>query len=92
MPCKELAKIDELYRARYGMSMVENQEMVQEEGMDVFLRSQAEKYRCPSCGDVISVHDGKCYACGYKADKPKGANPKKQWVPNRKVRARRKLA
>ena len=84
MPCKQLAKLDELYRARYGMSMVENQKMMQQKGIDEFLRSQAEKYRCPGCGDVVSVHDGKCYACGYQADKPKGSNPKLRWIPNRK--------
>lgn len=84
MPCKQLAKIDEHYRARYGMNMVENQLMIKEKGMDAFLTSQAEKYRCPSCGDLISVHDGKCYACGYQGEKPKGSNPKKRWVPNQK--------
>jgi rubrerythrin len=92
MPCKELTKIDELYRVRYGMSMVENQKMMKEKGMEEFLKSQSEKYRCPSCGDIVSVHDGKCYACGYQAEKPKGSNPEKRWVPNRKVGARRKVA
>jgi rubrerythrin len=66
------------------MSMVENQKMIREKGMAAFLRSQAEKYCCPSCGDVVSVHDGKCYACGYQAAKLKGSNPKHRWVPNRK--------
>ena len=84
MPCKELAKIDDYYSARYGMSMVENLKLIRERSMDEFLKSQAEKYRCPSCSDIISVHDGKCYACGYQADKPKGSNPKRRWVPNRK--------
>jgi hypothetical protein len=88
MPCKQLAKLDAYYRARYGMSMVENQKMMQEKGMIEFLKSQAEKYRCPSCDDIISVHDGKCYACGYQADKPKGSNPKRRWVPNRKSNSR----
>jgi rubrerythrin len=92
MPCKELAKLDELYSARYGMSMIENQKMIREKGIDEFLESQAEKYRCPSCGDVISVHDGRCYACGYQADKPKDSNSKRRWVPNRKVSVRRKIA
>jgi rubrerythrin len=84
MPCKQLSKLDELYRARYGMSMIENLKMIRDKGMDEFLKSQAEKYRCASCGDIISVHDGKCYACGYQAEKPKGFNPKLRWVPNRK--------
>jgi len=84
MPCKELAKLDALYKSRYCMSMVENQKTIQEKGMDAFLKSQAEKYRCSNCGDVISVHDRKCYACGFQAEKPKGSNPKHRWVPNRK--------
>jgi hypothetical protein len=86
MPCMKLAKLDELYRARYGMSMVENQKVMREEGMDVFLKGQAEKYVCPSCGDVVSVHDGKCYACGFQAEKPKGSNPRLRWVPNPKLK------
>jgi hypothetical protein len=83
MPCKQLAKLDEHYKAHYGMSMVENQKMIQEKCMDEFLKSQSEKYRCPGCGDIISVHDGKCYACGYQAEKLKVSNPKRRWVPNR---------
>jgi len=83
MPCKRLSKLDEYYRARYGMSMIENLKMMRERGIDEFLASQAKRYRCPGCGDVISVHDGKCYACGYQADKPRGSSPKR-WVPNQK--------
>ena len=84
MPCKELAKIDSYYIARYGMSMVKNLNVIREEGMDAFLKEQVEKYRCPNCGDVVSVHDGKCYACSYQTEKPKGSDPKWRWVPNRK--------
>jgi len=89
MPCKKLAKIDENYSVRYGMSMVENQKMIQEKGMDEFLKSQAEKYRCPSCGDVVSVHDSKCYVCGYQGEKPVKKVGNSRWdkarrVPNQK--------
>ena len=84
MPCQQLAKLDNYYSAHYGMSMVENQKMMKQEGMHNFLKSQSEKYLCPKCGDIVSVHDGKCYACNYKADKPKGSNPKQRWVPNAK--------
>ena len=65
MPCAHLARLDNRYRERYGMSMVENQKTLKEKGMDEFLRLQAERYTCPDCGDVVSVHDGKCYGCGY---------------------------
>ncbi len=66
MPCKNLNHLDTRYREHYGMSMVENQKTLKTEGMDQFLEQQAEKYRCPSCGDVVCVHDGKCYGCGYR--------------------------
>jgi hypothetical protein len=47
--------------------MVENLKEMKTKGKDEFLKSQTEKYRCPSCGGVIFVHDGKCYSCGYIA-------------------------
>lgn len=66
MPCENLAHLDKRYRERYGMSMVENLKVLKEIGMDEFLKSQTEKYRCPDCGDAICVHDSKCYSCGFK--------------------------
>ena len=65
MPCKNLAHLDARYRERYSMSMVENLKTMKNQGMDGFLKSQEEKYRCPNCGDVVCVHDGKCYSCGH---------------------------
>lgn len=67
MPCKNLAHLDKRYRERYGMSMVENQKTLKTKGMEEFLKSQTEKYRCPTCGDVVSVHGNKCYSCDFKA-------------------------
>jgi len=69
IPCEKLAHLDKRYRERYGMSMVENLKMLKAKGMDEFLASQTEKHRCPSCGDVVCVHDGKCYSCGYNKTK-----------------------
>jgi hypothetical protein len=66
MPCEKLAHLDKRYRTRYGMSMVENLKELKAVGMNQFLKNQQTKYRCPSCGDVVSVHDGKCYSCGYE--------------------------
>lgn len=45
------------------MSMVENLREIKEKGMKKFLENQEEKYAYPECGDVVSVHDGKCYTC-----------------------------
>jgi hypothetical protein len=66
MPCEKLAHLDKRYRLRYGMSMVENLKELKAKGMDEFLKNQQEKYRCPKCGGVVSVHDGKCYSCVYQ--------------------------
>jgi predicted RNA-binding Zn-ribbon protein involved in translation (DUF1610 family) len=46
------------------MSMVENLQAINDKGLNGFLAEQAEKHQCPSCGGVVSVHDGKCYSCG----------------------------
>ena len=64
-PCDRLKTLDKRYRTRYGMSMVGNLKEIKKEGMKKFLEKQEEKYGCPECGDVISIHDGKCYNCGF---------------------------
>jgi hypothetical protein len=69
MPCEKLAHLDKRYRTRYNMSMVENLKEIKDKGIEEFLKSQREKYRCPSCGGVVSVHDGKCYSCGFVQNK-----------------------
>lgn len=84
MPCENLAKLDQYYNARYGVSLVENLKIIKEKGIDEFLKRQKEKYRCPNCGGIISMHDGRCYNCGFQGKKPKGSNPKHRWMPNRK--------
>jgi len=63
MPCENLDRLDRRYRRHYGMSMVENLGEIKERGMETFLESQEERHRCPECGDVVSVHDSKCYVC-----------------------------
>ena len=63
IPCENLDRLDRRYRSRYDMSMVENLREIKEKGMKKFLENQEEKYTCPECGDVVSVHDGKCYTC-----------------------------
>jgi hypothetical protein len=83
MPCRRLAHLDQRYREHYGMSMVENLKEIREKGMDEFLKNQEAKYRCPKCGDVVSVHDGKCYTCGYTSQ-DMGRHPGTVWKPIKK--------
>jgi hypothetical protein len=62
MPCEGVDRVDRRYRARYGISFVGNLREIEERGVDAFLKDQEVKFVCPVCGDVVSVHDGKCYA------------------------------
>jgi len=62
-PCRRLKDLDRRYRARYRMSMIENLREIQENGMDAFLRKEAERWSCPSCGEMICCHKGLCLRC-----------------------------
>ena len=67
-PCEALSKLDQKYRNRYGMSMIENLKIIQEKGIHQFVLMQNHRYRCPECGHMISVHDQKCFHCGRWID------------------------
>ncbi len=64
-PCHRLKTLDKRYRTRYNYSPVENLREIQSHGIEQFLQNQGGKYRCLKCGGVVSVHDEKCYDCGY---------------------------
>ena len=56
------------------MSMLENLEMIKEQGMESLLAREAEKWRCPVCGGVTSCHNNRCYTC--LPDMPKSRKKK----------------
>ncbi len=62
-PCEGLKRLDARYRREFNMSMVENLVEIKENGLDRFLERQCQKYSCPRCGDLISVHSQKCFNC-----------------------------
>lgn len=64
-PCERLQTLDKRYRTKYGMSVIENLEFIRDNGIDKFLRRQAKKYKCPTCGAMICIHNGKCYHCQH---------------------------
>lgn len=64
-PCDKLRTLDKRYRTKYNMSMIENLEFIRDNGIDKFLRRQARKYKCPTCGGMICIHNGKCYHCQH---------------------------
>ena len=62
-PCDRLKHTDERYRNNFNTSLIENLYEIRSMGLDAFIERQSEKNKCPNCGDVICVHNGKCYNC-----------------------------
>jgi len=62
-PCDALKTLDKRYREKYGLGVVENLKYIQRNGMDEFLKSEQQKWTCPTCGGVICVHTKRCYTC-----------------------------
>lgn len=58
-PCDRLRRLDRRYRARYGMSEVENLECIRNHGLGRFLEN--EHRRWVSGEGVLCVHDAKYY-------------------------------
>jgi hypothetical protein len=76
-PCENLVKLDNKYKNRYRMSMIENLEFIRDNGMQKFLMKEEEKWRCPECGGTISCHNGLCYRC--QLDKLRAKRRKSCW-------------
>ena len=62
-PCRRLRQLDERYRTDYNMSMIENLEFIKEYGENAFLQQQQEKFQCPGCGKLQTVHYEGCIYC-----------------------------
>ena len=62
-PCDNLKYLDHRYKTKYGLSFIENLNYVQENGLNKFISRQKRKYKCSKCGDVICIHNKKCYSC-----------------------------
>ena len=65
-PCKNLKHLDQRYRTRYHMSMIDNLENIRAGGIREFSRTEVSRWTCLQCGGTICVHKGYCYSCGRK--------------------------
>lgn len=65
-PCKQIKSLEKSYNSRYHASLLENSNDVKEHGMEVLLEKHRRKYKCPSCGGIISLHDAECSECQHK--------------------------
>ena len=62
-PCRNLAHIDQRYRQNYGMSFLENLNLIRDRGEKALLKSLAGRFACGKCGELTSIHNGKCFRC-----------------------------
>ncbi len=65
-PCRRLKNLDKRYRTKYHMSMLENLEYISQYGIDSFLNLEQQRWVCPGCHEIISVHRLNCLSCGIK--------------------------
>lgn len=79
-PCDKLKTIDKRYRSRYRMSMIENLNFIKQNGIEKFLKSQEETWKCPNCGELISCHNGLCFNCDL--EKLRNKKKKYRWSEN----------
>lgn len=62
-PCPRLKRLEKSYVQRYGVSLLENGEKVKLLGLAEFLAEERDRWRCPRCSGVISMHDRICGEC-----------------------------
>jgi len=62
-PCRRVKQLDERYRTKHHMSMLENLEHIKRYGIDSFLRNEETKWTCKECGNIVCVHRVFCLVC-----------------------------
>ena len=68
-PCANLRTLDGRYRKQYGKSTIENLDYIKENGIEKFLKHEQKRWKCPSCGGTICVHNKTCYTCRANSEK-----------------------
>lgn len=65
-PCDRLNHLDERYRTKYGMSMIDNLVHIKKFGIRNFIEQERERWACSKCGEIICVHKENCISCGHQ--------------------------
>lgn len=65
-PCELIKNLERSYNKRYQASLMENSEVVKNQGLKIFMEEQKVKYTCSKCGGIISIHDRECSECQEK--------------------------
>lgn len=67
-PCKRIKSLEKSYRTRYHASLMGNSQFVKEHGLTAFMEQQKERFTCPACGGIVSLHDAECSECKWQLD------------------------
>lgn len=62
-PCLNLARLAKRYQTRYKMDFLQNLELIKRFGEDALLDVLYALHNCERCGELKSVHNGKCFKC-----------------------------
>lgn len=62
-PCKRLIQLDNRYKFKYHMSMIQNLLMIKDHGLETFVQQERVRWKCPDCGGKRCVHRGYCLRC-----------------------------
>jgi hypothetical protein len=65
-PCKRLRHLDQRYRTKYGMSMIDNLRSIEKDGINTFVTNERRRWKCRHCGNIVSVHRAECLVCSTK--------------------------
>ena len=65
-PCERLIHLDQRYRRKYGMSMIENLRKIAVDGLSSFVAKERSRWACPGCGKTLCVHSALCLTCNRK--------------------------
>ncbi len=55
--------MDRRYKENYKISVKDNLKYIKENGLREFVAKQYNEHQCSRCGDLVSVHNKKCFKC-----------------------------
>lgn len=62
-PCVVIKRLDKSYRTRYNESLISFMQVINEKGMDYYLKFEKERLKCPECSGTLNIHHKKCSEC-----------------------------
>lgn len=65
LPCAPLLRLDRRYRAKYGMSMLENLQVIASAGVARLVQQERTRRVCSKCSAALCVHKRFCLQCGH---------------------------